>query len=62
MTAQEERLIGRLTKAVGWGALCLIVAGSIAAARVTQVVRQIWVDNVPDDAAPPRTSRASFVG
>ncbi len=31
MTASEERTIGRLTRTVGWGALCLLVAATIAA-------------------------------
>jgi hypothetical protein len=30
MTANDERLIGRLTKAVGWGALGLVIAGTLA--------------------------------
>ena len=30
MTATEERMIGRLTKAVGWGALGLVIAGTLA--------------------------------
>lgn len=30
MTAHDERLIGRLTKAVGWGAFGVIVTGTLA--------------------------------
>lgn len=30
MTHNEERLIGRLTKAVGWGAATMLVAGTLA--------------------------------
>jgi hypothetical protein len=30
MTATDERLIGRLTKTVGWGALGLVITGTLA--------------------------------
>jgi hypothetical protein len=30
VTANDERLIGRLKKAVGWGALGLVIAGTLA--------------------------------
>ena len=30
MTAHDERMIGRLTKAIGWGAFGVIVAGTLA--------------------------------
>jgi hypothetical protein len=32
MTANDERLIGRLTKAVGWGALGLVIAHDVSRA------------------------------
>jgi hypothetical protein len=30
MTAHDERMIGRLTKAVGWGAVSLVIGGTLA--------------------------------
>ena len=30
MTANDERLIGRLTKTVGWGALGVVITGTLA--------------------------------
>lgn len=34
MTANEDRQLGRLTRAIGYGALTLIIAGTVAAVRL----------------------------
>ena len=40
MTATEERMIGRLTKAVGWGALVLVVTGTLGFADLKQTASE----------------------